>query len=113
MAVPFGITGRHTPVAADDQAGVIAGILKNPASHARKIYPLFGSIELTQPEIAAIIGRVLGKEIKYEQVTGEKFVESVLGKPDPHLAQHLHEVAIDHHNEIFARTNNFMVDASR
>jgi uncharacterized protein YbjT (DUF2867 family) len=97
MAVPFGITGRHTPVAADDQAGVIAGILENPASHA----------------IAAIIGRVLGKEIKYEQVTSEKFVESVLGKPDPHLAQHLHEVAIDHHNEIFARTNSFMVDASR
>jgi hypothetical protein len=61
MAVPFGITGRHTPVAADDQAGVIAGILENPASHA----------------IAAIIGRVLGKEIKYEQVTSEKFVESV------------------------------------
>jgi NAD(P)H dehydrogenase (quinone) len=47
MAVPFGITGRHTPVAAEDQAGVIAGILENPAPHAGKIYPLSGPIEVT------------------------------------------------------------------
>jgi NAD(P)H dehydrogenase (quinone) len=105
MSVLFGPTGRHAPVTAEDQASVIAGILENPASHAGKIYPLFGPVELTQPEIAAIIGHVLGKEIKYEQVTSEKFVESVSGKPVPHLAQHLHEVAIDHHNGIFAGTN--------
>jgi hypothetical protein len=31
-----------------------------------------------------------------------------LEKPDPHLVQHLHEVAIDHHNGILAGTNNLI-----
>jgi hypothetical protein len=36
------------------------------------------------------------KEVKYEQVTSQKFVELVWKKPDPFLVQHLHEVGIDH-----------------
>lgn len=106
MPVPFGATGRHAPVAAEDQASVIAGLLENPSSHGGKIYPLFGPVELSQPEIAAVVGRVLGRRIKYEQVTSEKFLAACFATPIPHLAQHLHEVAIDHHNGIFAGTNN-------
>jgi NAD(P)H dehydrogenase (quinone) len=108
MPVPFGTTSRHAPVASEDQAGVIDRILDNPAPHAGKTYPLFGPVELTHPEIAAIIGRVLGKEVKYEQVTSEKFVELVWKKPDPYLVQHLHEVGIDHHDGIFVGTNNLI-----
>ena len=56
-----GTTGRHAPVAAEDQASVIVGLLEDPAPHKGKIYPLFGPVELTHPEIAATIGRVLKK----------------------------------------------------
>jgi NAD(P)H dehydrogenase (quinone) len=108
MPAPFGTTGRHAPVASEDQASVIARILDNPTPHAGKTYPLFGPVELTHPEIAAIIGRVLGKEVKYEQVTSENFVELVWKKPDPYLVQHLHEVGIDHHDGIFVGTNNLI-----
>ena len=48
---------------------------KNPGPHMGKTYPLFGPVELTQPEIAAIVGKVLGKEVKYEYVPIEKFAE--------------------------------------
>ena len=133
MPAPFGSTGRHAPVAAEDQARLIVGILQNPGPHTGKTYPLFGPVELTQPEIAAIVGKVLGTEVKYEYVPIEKFAQLRSGgsnqvrqntsasfysdpgafRPDSgksYVIQHLKEVAIDHGNGIFAGTNNYIAD---
>src|SRR5260221_13205114 len=82
MLAPFSATGRHAPIAAEDQARVIVGMLEKPDAHAGKIYPLFGPVELTHPQIAEIVGRVLGKEVKYQQITLQKFME-VLGTQQP------------------------------
>ncbi len=68
ILAPFTTTGRHAPVAAEDQARVIVAILKNPTAHVGRTYPLFGPVEHTLPEIAAIISRVIGKEVRYQQV---------------------------------------------
>lgn len=38
--------GRHAPIAAGDQARVIAAILEDPSPHAGQIYPLYGVVEL-------------------------------------------------------------------
>jgi NAD(P)H dehydrogenase (quinone) len=133
ILAPFTTTGRHAPVAAEDQARVIVGILQNPIAHAGKTYPLFGSVELTLPEIAAIISRVMGKEVTYQQVPIEQYAEIYSGRPKgaaqntaramysdqgaltsgsakTFLMQHLYEVAIDHSNGIFAGTNNYIAD---
>ena len=75
MLAPFSTTGRHAPIAAEDQARVIVGMFAKPDAHAGKTYPLFGPVELTHPQIAQIVGRVLRKEVKYQQVTMEKFME--------------------------------------
>ena len=135
ILAPFTTTGRHAPVAAEDQARVIAAILENPAAHVGKTYPLFGPVELTLPEIAAIISRVIGKEVTYQQVPIELFAEIYRGNPKrpaqntavaiygdkgapsggsakTFLMQHLHEVAIDHSNGIFAGTNNYIAEIS-
>ena len=56
MMALFGTTGRHAPVAAEDQARVIVAMLENPESHQGKTYPLFGAVELRHPEIAAKVG---------------------------------------------------------
>ena len=130
MLAPFSATGRHAPIAAEDQARVIVGMLEKPDAHAGKTYPLFGPVELTHPQIAEIVGRVLGKEVKYQQITLQKFME-VLGTQPPreqntaaamyrdpasqagrpnYVAQHLHEVAIDHANGVFAGTNNHVLE---
>ena len=74
LHVPFG-TGRHAPIAAEDQGRVIAGILEDPAPHKGKIYPLFGPVEYTYREMAQVLSRVLGKKIEYEQVSFEAFTE--------------------------------------
>src|SRR5260370_13312910 len=75
MPVPFGSTGRHAPVAAEDQSRLIVAVLQDPGPHIGKTYPLFGPVELTQPEIAAVVGKVLGNEVKYEHVSIEKLAE--------------------------------------
>ena len=67
LRLPFG-TGKHAPIAAEDQARVIAKILLTPQEHKGKVYPLYGEEEYSFPEIAAEIGKVIGKPVGYEQV---------------------------------------------
>ena len=128
---PF-TTGRHAPIAGEDQGRVIAGILQNPQPHRGKVYPLYGPIELTYEEIAQIVGRVLGRRIEYHSMPIEPWAELVAkasagrplrnnagslyaepdritGKPgSDFLIQHLREVAIDHTNGVFAGTNDLV-----
>src|SRR5262249_11249340 len=72
LYVPFG-TSKHAPIAAEDQARVIVGILKDPATHNGKVYPLFGPVEFTYRETAQVLSRVLGKSVEYKQVDFEEF----------------------------------------
>ena len=107
ISVPFGPAGRHAPIAAEDQAAVIAAILAEPDAHHRgQTYPLFGPVELTLPEIADIVGQTLGKSIRYEKISAEQWAREIGARNLPFLAQHLGEVAIDHDNGIFAGTND-------
>jgi NAD(P)H dehydrogenase (quinone) len=113
LHVPFG-TGKHAPVAAEDQGRVIAGILEDPASHKGGLYPLFGPVEYTYAETAQLLSRVLGKPVQYKQVDFEEFSKVLqnsgknAGRENSFLFQHLKEVAIDHQNGIFEGTNDLV-----
>lgn len=105
LRLPFG-TGRHAPVAAVDQARVIANILVSPEEHKGKIYPLYGEKEFTFAEITAEVGRVLGQKIDYEQIAVPELKQSQRADLGDFFWQHLTEVAIDHQNGVFAGTND-------
>src|SRR5258707_3938405 len=114
LHVPFG-TGKHAPIAAEDQGRVIAGILEDPAPHKGGIYPLFGPVEYTYEQTAGVLSRVLGKPVQYKQVAFEEFQKAFqAGGKASHRAgndflfQHLKEVAIDHQNGIFEGTNDLV-----
>jgi uncharacterized protein YbjT (DUF2867 family) len=131
MYAPF-TTGRHAPIAGEDQARVIANILENPEPHRGKIYPLYGPVELTHAEIAEIVSRVLGRRIVYQSMPIEQWAELITkastgGAPrndagtlyseadritdrpgNAFLVQHLREVAIDHTNGLFAGANDLV-----
>ena len=132
LHVPFG-TGRHAPIAAEDQARVIVGILENPSPHGGKAYPLYGPVEFTYQGIADVLSRVLGIEVQYKQVSIETMLQMMASggqKPpaehtaralygefeqapdrragDSFVIQHLREVAIDHQNGVFAGTNDLV-----
>jgi uncharacterized protein YbjT (DUF2867 family) len=55
------LTGRHAPIARQDSATVVAGVLKNPESHRNKAYLLVGPVETTPTEIARILSQVSDK----------------------------------------------------
>src|SRR6266478_5256920 len=131
LHVPFG-TGRHAPIAAEDQARVIAGILENPMAHRSHVYPLFGPVQFTYAEIAQVLSRVLKKEVRYKQVSIDTMLQLMAScgqKPpaghnartfygefestsEPHresfVMQHLREVVIDHQDGIVAGTNDLV-----
>lgn len=131
MYAPF-TTGRHAPIAGEDQARVIVGILENPEPHKGQAYPLYGPVELTHDEIAKIVGQVLNRPMTYQSMPIEQWAELVAGassggaprndaaslyaeadrmtgRPGSEfLIQHLREVAIDHTNGVFEGTNDFV-----
>jgi NAD(P)H dehydrogenase (quinone) len=113
LRLPFG-TGRHAPIAAEDQARVIAKILLNPGEHKGKVYPLYGEKEYTFAEIAAEIGKVVGKPVAYEQIDAWELKKlsgnAYTGRtaPSDTLWQHFEEIAKDHQNGVFAGTNDLV-----
>ena len=130
LAMPFG-AGKHAPIAAEDQARVIVGILENPAPHRGKVYPLYGPKEYTPAEIAQVLSGVLGKDVRYKQVTMEELLQRRASSQSPapgqvnsrtgygelersqqgelkesFFLQHIREVAADHQAGVFAGTND-------
>jgi NAD(P)H dehydrogenase (quinone) len=112
LRLPFG-TGKHAPIATEDQARVIAKILLAPDEHKGKAYALYGEKEYTFAEIAAEIGKVIGKPVGYEQVDAWTLKRLAANSPrTTHhtntLWQHFAEIAKDHQNGVFAGTNDLI-----
>jgi len=104
--LPFG-NGRHAPIAAEDQARVIAAILAKPAPHSGKTYNLFGPVEMDWNGIAKAVGDALGREVIYRPIEIEDFIRQLKenGLPEQTL-QHLRAVALDFQEGLFAGTDD-------
>ncbi|SHL08077.1 NAD(P)H-binding protein [Paraburkholderia terricola] len=100
--LPYG-AGRHAPIAAEDQARLIATILAAPDGHAGKTYNLHGPVELDQSGIAAAVSGVLGREIIYQPSTIPQYRERLenAGLPE-FLIQHFCAIAVDYKDGIFS-----------
>lgn len=119
LRLPFG-TGKHAPIATEDQARVIAKILLTPQEHKGKVYPLYGEKEYSFPEIAAEIGKVIGKPLGYEQMDAWTLKKLTANSPRRNyegraqqvvtdtLWQHFAEISKDHQNGVFAGTNDLV-----
>jgi uncharacterized protein YbjT (DUF2867 family) len=106
ITLPYG-NGRHAPIAAEDQARVIAKLLESPAEHIGKVYPLYGLIELDHEQIADIVSKVIGRDVVYAPSTLEKYrVDLEKYNLSEFMIQHFEEVAIDYKNGVFAGTND-------
>jgi uncharacterized protein YbjT (DUF2867 family) len=103
MYLPFG-EGRHAPVAAEDIARVVAGILEDPQPHVGQRYVLTGPKNMKIGEMAEVLSGELGKPVEYVNLPIEQWrrilVEKV-GFPES-LVTHLAAVAQDHQDGIFS-----------
>ena len=106
LRLPFA-DACHAPIAGEDQAHVVAGILEHPHDHDGKEYPLFGPVELNHFEIARELSDALGVPINYEPVSIQVFAETMRRKGfGEHTVQHIENVAQDYRNGLFAGTND-------
>jgi NAD(P)H dehydrogenase (quinone) len=112
IELPLG-DGRHAPIAAEDQARLIAEILARPAAHAGKSYSLHGPIEMNQAGVAAAVSEVLGRKVTYQPITIAQFRERLerAGLPT-FLTQHLCAVALDYQNGIFSGEDKVIAEVT-
>ena len=104
--LPFA-DGRHAPIAGEDQAYVVAGILEHPQGHDGKEYPLYGPVEMNHYEIAEELSNTLGVPFSYEPVSIEAFADTMRRQGfHEHTIQHIENVAQDYRTGIFAGTND-------
>jgi NAD(P)H dehydrogenase (quinone) len=110
--LPYG-NGRHAPIAAEDQARLIAAILTAPAGHLGNTYPLYGPIELDQAGIAATISDVLGRKISYQPLTIRAYRARLekFGLPE-FLIQHFCAIALDYQNGIFSGKDKIIAEVT-
>ncbi|WP_061291043.1 NmrA family NAD(P)-binding protein [Herbidospora cretacea] len=106
LRLPFG-DGRHAPIAATDQARLIAAILANPTGHVGQTYKLHGPVEMDHHEIAAAMSETLGLPVRYDPVDTDTYAEILRaqGRPE-HLIQHLSAVALDYRDGVFEGTDD-------
>ena len=93
--MPFHKDGRFAPLAATDTAKIIANILEKPQGHGGQSYQLHGPKEFTHEELAAEVGRVLGVDLPFEQLTVSEFLELAGLENHTVLRRHFECVAID------------------
>jgi len=104
--MPFNKDSRFAPIAAADLATIIANIVEKPEAYVGKALQLHGPVEYSHEELAAEVGRVLGKNLQFEQVTVSVFLET-LGIPGAtDLRKHFEAVALDQQEGLIAGTDN-------
>lgn len=104
--VPFDPDSRFAPMPASDIAKVVVGILEHPEKHAGKSYPLHGPVEYSHKELTAVIGRVLGRDITFEQVSVPEFLERRGLAGNTAFRNHFESVRIDQQEGLLAGTDN-------
>jgi len=93
---------KHAPVAAEDIACVVVGVLINPKPHIGKTYTVTGPKSLSQGEIAEVIGKVLRKPVEYVDIPLEHWQQAMAdGGHSSFLIEHLSRVAEDYKKGLF------------
>jgi uncharacterized protein YbjT (DUF2867 family) len=107
LMLPFG-TGRTSPISADDVAGVVAALLRDPAGRIGQVYELTGPEVLDMNGLAEQYGRALKRPIAAEDVPLDEWEREVLapvGLPD-HVRQHIATMARLHRDGRYDRATD-------
>lgn len=96
LRLPVG-SGRHSPIAADDQGRAIAALLKNPEGHIGTTIPLSGPVEMDHAQMAAELSEALGREIVFQDLSIDEYCSSIeaMGVP-AYVVQHLSGAMADY-----------------
>ncbi len=107
MILGFG-EGMHAPVAAEDIARVVVGILEDPKSHVGQRYIVTGHKNMNMVEVAEVLSKELGKKIEYVDLPLENWRQVMVKQPGftEYMANHLVHVGKDHQEGVFSGQND-------
>jgi uncharacterized protein YbjT (DUF2867 family) len=89
IRLPFG-EGRTSPVAVEDVARVVAGLLANPQPHIGRTYHLTGPQSESMRFYAQEYSKALGRSITFQDIPVEAWRDGLVGQGLPaHLVDHL------------------------
>jgi uncharacterized protein YbjT (DUF2867 family) len=90
IRLPWGDIDTMIPlVAGEDVARVAVGLLTSASLPANAAYPMIGSV-ISLREIIATFGRVLGRDIRYEEISDEEWRRNAQAiDTPPHAVEHL------------------------
>jgi uncharacterized protein YbjT (DUF2867 family) len=90
IRLPWGKESTVLPlVAAEDVARVSVGLLTSPSLTAGTAYPVVGTV-ISLKEIIATFGRVLGKDVRYEEIADKQWKSDALARGyNEHSVEHL------------------------
>lgn len=91
LMLPFG-EGLNAPPSNEDIASVVATVLEKPAAHIGKNYRPTGPRLISGHDAAQVFGRVLGREVRYQDVPTRMFTKAAkaLGFSNFEIAQLRH-----------------------
>jgi uncharacterized protein YbjT (DUF2867 family) len=90
IRLPWGKQTTILPlVSAEDVARIAVGLLTSPSLTAGAAYPVVGTA-ISLKEIIATFGRVLNKDVHYEEITDQQWRNEALARGwDAHAVEHL------------------------
>jgi uncharacterized protein YbjT (DUF2867 family) len=90
VRLPWGKEQTVLPlVAGEDVARVAVGLLTSPSLIAGTAYPVIGTV-ISLKEIIATFGRVLGKNVRYEEISDDQWRSEALARGlNAHALEHL------------------------
>ena len=90
---PYG-DGRNAPPSNEDIGRVAAGVLTDPAPHIGKCYRPTGPELLAPRDIAEILTDVVGRTVKYQEVTLKMFLKAASRFPPCTVGRTFREPAV-------------------
>ena len=75
LMLPFG-RGLNAPPSNEDIAAVAAGVLSRPERHIGRTYRPTGPRLISAEDVAATFGRILGREVRYQDITVPMFAKA-------------------------------------
>ncbi len=83
MPLGDGDVKGNAPPSTEDIAAVSVGALIDPATHAGKIYRPTGPALLSPNDIAAVLSTVLGRKVKYQNISESMFLKALTALQPP------------------------------
>lgn len=101
LSLPYG-SGLNAPPSNEDMARVIAEILARPEGHAGKTYRPTGPQLLSPQDIAAILGRALGRKVTYRHASMRMLSKILRGRLSLYNLAAYSQYVIDYQKNAFA-----------